>query len=232
MIISCFSQLLPFATFVLPTIKLVSSVECRVRRNRKYQMARGACAVGADERGDCPFNSKSSPMIGPSGSSCAAADYTVLPQDALMSSTLLGRRIADAGGPAPPQHQQQAVYVSSLDWHQPETVDEMRPEMMAASDHMPTTWPCDCRLLPATVSASGFQQEVEHRRCTCTSGRCGGRLLDGVAESSGSGYGQLRPTIFGRVMEMSDVDDVDSETSNARRHQSNSRTTSGEYRQY
>jgi hypothetical protein len=131
-----------------------------------------------------------------------ACDYTVLPQDTIMTSSLTGRRMRVADGNI--RSPNRAVYVSSLDWR-----SEVSPTDGGTSKHEietddmdRVTWSCDCRLLPVSlppppassvplsaVSVSGLTHNSEadgvhwphlavigdpdeHRRCTCTSGRC------------------------------------------------------------
>lgn len=158
----------------------------RLRRSRQYSAARSACVVANDL--DDPYN-KSQLTTQLTSAINASCDYTVLPQDSLMTSSL-------SGGRRSVRSPNRAVYVSSLGCWRSEIDGVGRPDIeMDDSDR--NTWPCDCQLLslsspppptplnfPPGVSVSGLPPEIEddpscmsftsddHHRCTCTSGRC------------------------------------------------------------
>lgn len=178
----------------------------RLRGDRKYTAARDTCAIGSDTDNDDLYNKSLIAAQLASTVTSTTCDYTVLPQDSMMTSSFTsGRRlrIGDSGIRSP----NRAVYVSSADWRS-ETlpIDGIERQDLEADEMDRFAWTCDCRLVPVspppppmsstlpvsvlqTDSGTGDQQHWrnmtlnvggidDHRRCTCTSGRCQQASLD------------------------------------------------------
>jgi len=188
----------------------------RLRRERKYTVSRGACAIGADTDNDELYNKSLIAAQIASTATSTTCDYTVLPQDSMMTSTFTGRRFHSGDSRSPSR----AMFVSSLDWR-PESVpmDGIGRQEMEVDEMGRFTWACDCRLVPVTpppppmpstfpVSGSSPYPEtdeqhwrnmtldgagfVDHRRCTCTSGRCQQSTVDCLLPAEVTSYRDSR----------------------------------------